>query len=99
MFDGDPRAKAKAKKAARHFNDAAGHKSHGRRVGRDEARLVGLNIKDLEDDQDLQDEVLTVYHLMTIAFEMTPAVKMIASNHGRRWVKTLQMANQPPPGP
>jgi hypothetical protein len=94
MFATDPKGKKKAKAAAHHFNDASGHKSHGRRIDRDEARSLGLNILDLERDQNLQDEVLTVYHLMTIMFEVTPSVKLMTTHHGRRWIKNMQV-NQP----
>lgn len=61
--------------------------SHGRRIDRDEARKHNVEIEDLEDSQDLQESVLTTYHLMTIAFEKSPATKIIESNHNRRWIK------------
>ena len=48
MFAGKSNAKELARKAAAHFNDAASHKSHGRRIDRDEAREQGLNVEDLE---------------------------------------------------
>ena len=38
MFAGKPNAKKLAKNAAAHFNAAASHKSHGRRIDRDEER-------------------------------------------------------------
>lgn len=97
MFAGQPRAKQLAAKAAKHFNDAASHKSHGRRIDRDEARSVNIVVENLEDHQELQDEALTVYHLMTIMFDMTPATKLIQSHHGRRWIKNFLI--QPPGQP
>lgn len=72
---------------AAHFNDAQTHKSHGRRIDRDEARAQGVEVEDLEGSQDLQDAVLTAYHLMTLVFEHGPAVKTILTNHGRTWLK------------
>lgn len=84
MLAGDAAA---AKRAAKHFNDAATHKSHGRRIDRDEARSVGILVDDLEDDQELQEAVLTAYHVMTIAFEKGPATKVLTGHHGRQWVK------------
>lgn len=74
---------------ARHFNDASAHKSHGRRIDRDEARQQGVKVLDLEDDQELQESVLTAYHLMTIAFEKGPASKVIAADTSRLWVKNI----------
>jgi hypothetical protein len=78
---------SKSQELAKFFNDAANHKSHGRRIGREEARSHGVVVEDLEDDQDLQEEVLTAYHVATICFEQTPLAKMLWSNHGQQWMK------------
>ena len=75
MFVAEPNASEKAVKAAKFFNDASEHKSHGRRIDREEARGQGIKIENLEDDQDLQDAVLTMYHLITIAFKKAQAPK------------------------
>ncbi|HFE53660.1 MAG TPA: serine protease [Bacteroidetes bacterium] len=87
MFSRRQDAHAVAKDVAKFFRDASVHLSHGRRIDREEAKRQGLVVEDLEDDQDLQEAVLTAYHLMTIAFEKTPATKVIESNHDRRWIK------------
>lgn len=92
MFKGEHDAIQKAARAAKYFNDASEHKSHGRRIDRQEARSQGINIEDLEDNQDLQDAVLTLYHVVTIAFEKSPASKIIAGSNGRMWVKNLALA-------
>ena len=86
-----------AKSVAAHFGGNL-HGSHGRRIDRDEARQQLLEIIDLEDDQILQEEVLTLYHLSTIAFEMGPAAKSVMSSNGRLWIKNMQMevSVQPP---
>ncbi|WP_155827023.1 SDH family Clp fold serine proteinase [Jongsikchunia kroppenstedtii] len=80
-------AESKGKAVAHHFNDASEHKSHGRRIDRDEARQQGVTVEDLEDNQSLQEQVLTAYHLMTIIFTQTPAVKLLWSDAGRLWQK------------
>lgn len=77
----------KAKEIARFFRDASIHLSHGSRINKDKAAEIGVKVESLEADQELQDYVLTAYHLMTIAFEKTPATKIIESNIDRRWVK------------
>lgn len=74
---------------AQHFNDAGTHKSHGRRIDRAEAREHGVVVEDLEDDQDLQEAILTAYHLTTLIFEKTPASKLLFSDHGKAWVKNF----------
>ncbi len=76
------KATEKAQTIAQHFNDASVHLSHGRRIDRDEARGVGVLVDDLEDDQKLQEAVLTLYHLMTITFEQGPSAKMISGSSG-----------------
>ncbi len=73
--------------------------SHGRRISRDEARRHHLEVIDLEKDQGLQEEILTLYHLSTIAFEMGPAAKSVMSSNGRLWVKNMQMEVVVPPSP
>ena len=67
------------------------HGSHGKRIDREEAKLQHLKIIDLEDDQDLQEDVLSLYHLSTIAFEQGPATKTVLSSNGRMWVKNMQL--------
>lgn len=96
MFRNEAAKDKRARKAARHFNDASSHKSHGRRIDRAEARSVGLAVEDLEDNQELQEHVLTLYHLMTIAFEKGPATKVLMTDTGRVYVKNWQQPMQIP---
>lgn len=90
--ESDPIAMGKA--TARHFNDATTHKSHGRRIGRDEARAQGVLVDDLETDQSLQDAVLTSYHVMTIGFEQGPLAKLMVGNTGRIWAKNFMTTEE-----
>lgn len=87
MFQDEPNAIKLARRAAKYFNKASLHKSHGRRIDRKEARSKGIKIENLEDNQNLQDAVLTAYHVLTITFEKSPACKLLATNHNRMWVK------------
>jgi hypothetical protein len=87
MFKDNGDAEALGRAVAHHFNDASTHKSHGRRIDRDEAQAQGVVVENLEADQDLQEKVLTAYHLMTICFEQTAMVKMLWSHEGRTWIK------------
>lgn len=87
MFNGRKDAKKQAKATASHFNDASTHKSHGRRINRDEARSVQLLVEDLEADQDLQDAVLTAYHLTSIMLERSPTAKALWTSHGQTWLR------------
>ena len=44
-------------------------------------------IENLEDDNDLQDAVLTAYHLLTILYDVSAAVKVLFSNTGKPWIR------------
>jgi hypothetical protein len=94
MFAGQSDAEDKGKKVAHHFNDASLHKSHGHRIGRDEARLQGVVVEDLEDTPDLQEAVLTLYHLATIAFDNSPVAKLIIGDNGNTWIKNFVTPEQ-----
>lgn len=88
MFKNANNAADEGARVAHHFNDATTHKSHGRRIDRDEARAQGVVIEDLEADQALQEAVLTVYHLMTIMFSNGDNTKVFWSDAGRIWAKS-----------
>ncbi len=100
----------KADIIAAYFNaeDTPGHGQvhvHGQRIGAAKLRELGIKLKFLEDDQNLQNDVLTAYHLMTLIFETTPSLKFIASDRGKMWAKQQQILipasspipQQPPP--
>src|SRR5205823_15123912 len=71
------------------INRAQQHRSHGLRIDRDDARGQDLKIEELEADAVLQDIVLTNYHIATLIFEKSRAVKFIASDNAQLWVKNL----------
>lgn len=91
MFKNITNPKQKALEVAKHFSRGSenGHrkKSHGRRIDRDEARGQGLTIENLETSQPLQESVLTAYHLLTIIFEKSPALKVLTNQQGKNWIK------------
>lgn len=89
MFKGQADAEAKGNTVASYFSRGSDKKSHGRRIDREEAREQGVVIEDLESSQNLQEAVLTAYHLMTILFEKSPAVKAIISERSKIWIKNI----------
>lgn len=64
------------------------HLSHERAITRDQLREHGLNVSDLEDDQDLQDAVLTVHHTMMHTLSSTGAFKIIENHLGRAFIQS-----------
>ena len=91
MFSGRPDSDEKAKEVAEYFNSEDFHLDHGRRIGVEECANVGLMVERLEEDQSLQDEVLTAYHLLTLGFEQSSAVKVVRNHNGQGWVKHFQI--------
>lgn len=99
MFRGQSDATAKADAIAAFLNDRDTHLDHSRRIDRDLARSKGLVVLDIEDNQDLQDAVLTAYHLVTIIFERTPTSKVMFSHQGQSWIKNWAPAGAAVAGP
>jgi hypothetical protein len=107
MFKGQRNAARKAKGIARKLSDHARFKTHNRFIGRDQAKQLKLTIEDLETDQGVQDGVLSVFHMASLAFTNTPLVKVIENHLGKTFLKqqqtiVMQAAPQrggPPPGP
>lgn len=99
MFANQKDAKKISKKIARKLSNHKIFKSHGRHINRDQARKLGLIVDDLEEDQDFQDLILSVFHATTHTFNGTGAVKIIENHLGKAFIKQHQkiLVNQGPP--
>lgn len=100
MFAGRENAKDVSKGIAAKLADHKEFKSHGRHINRDKAKEMGLIVEDLEDDQEFQDLILSVFHATTHTFNGTNAVKIIENNNGKAFVKqqqTILIQQSPPP--
>lgn len=62
------------------FTDHTSSKSHNRHISKEKCKEVGLNIEDMESDQELQDLILTLHHCYMIFFDKTVVVKAIENN-------------------
>jgi Serine dehydrogenase proteinase len=76
-----------AREAADWFADHRFFLSHGRNVTRDDARAHRIIVTDLEDDEVLQDLVLSVSHAAQLTFSSTPCAKLIENHNGRAWIQ------------
>lgn len=74
-------------KIASFLADHDNFKSHGRHISRKKAADIGLRIKNLEEDPQLQDLVLSVFHATTHTFASTPAMKIIENQNGKAFIK------------
>jgi hypothetical protein len=88
MFASESNPQEKATEAADWFGDAEEFLSHGRPVRRELAREHGIVIKDLEDDDDLQDAVLSVHHATLLTMGNLPVLKLIENHQERLWCIT-----------
>lgn len=99
MFQGDRRRYEKARLVARRLSGHQAYLTHGRHIGKDQAKRIGLLVDDLESDQRLQDLVLSVFHASNITFQGTGAVKLIENHMGRAYIRIVQTQVIAPPVP
>lgn len=90
MFRTDPHRAKKAKDIARWLSNHANFMSHMRHIPRDALRKKYVKITDLEDDQELQDLYLSVFHATTEALTNTGLVKIIENHLGKAFMKLHQ---------
>ena len=85
MFEGS-NASQQASELSEALIEREEHKSHSRPIMRDEAEEMGFNVKKLEENQDLQDAVLSTYHAASHTFSGTSAIKIIESHNQSSYV-------------
>ena len=94
MFSGDRNAKAKA---AGVFKELGSHdltKSHDRHFSISKCKEMGLVIELMEDDQSLQDAVLSVHHAYIHTLSATPAFKVIENHNGQAYIQQVQITQK-----
>ena len=74
--------KSRTQKVIHALNNHADTRSHSRHIALEEAKKTGLAIEPLENDDHLQDLVLSVHHAYMCTFWSTPAIKIIESGTG-----------------
>jgi len=83
MFAGRSESKSLASSIATWLANADEHKTHGRPISIAKAEEKGLRVEKLEDDQRLQELVLSVFHATSVTFQVTNCVKIIENHKGR----------------
>jgi ClpP class serine protease len=81
----------RASQVVHKLTDFSGTKAHNRHIHYHECRSIGLKIELLEDDQVLQDLVLTVHHCYMHALMNSSAYKIIENHLGVTMVKQQQI--------
>lgn len=75
------------------------HKTHGRPIGIDLARSKGLVVVPLEDDQQLQESVLSIFHATMVTFQATGCLKIIENHLAKGHYVVMEMVPQQQPRP
>lgn len=79
----DETTKAKIKEM---FVNSQNSKTHSRHINRDKCKDAGLQIEELEANQEIQDAVLSIHHCCMILAEQTPIIKLVENNIGKAYV-------------
>jgi membrane-bound ClpP family serine protease len=78
-----------AKKVIKEFSDHAMNKSHARHISKKKCEELGLKIETMEDDQKLQDLILSIHHSFMHTFTHSIAVKVVENQFGIAYVEAL----------
>jgi len=87
MLNGDADAVAKADAIVTGLSDVDDNKSHARHIHIDKCEALGLKIERLEDDQELQEAVLTVHHCFMHSLSVSGAAKLVENQNGAAFIK------------
>ncbi len=85
MLRGDADPSAAAAEVVRQLTDYDGTSAHNHHFLIDKCKGIGLKIIDIEHDQDLQEDILSVHHGFTATFVHTPLIKVIQNSNGSCW--------------
>lgn len=90
MFKDEIGATKKAKDVVKDLGDHALTKSHARHLSLKRCQAIGLKVKALEDDQALQEAVLSVHHAFILTLSQTGAFKIIENHKGIAMISVAQ---------
>lgn len=85
MLDGNGAAE-RAGEVMKHLMDYRGTTEHSHHFLIDKCKEIGLNVSAIEDDQDLQEDILSVHHAYVATFARTNAIKIIENALGANWI-------------
>ncbi len=94
MFDGEADALSKSNRIVSELTDHATMKTHGRHISLQKCLDIGLKISKLEDDQDLQELILTTHHAYMHSFSQGTAVKIVENHLGAAMIVSADGSQQ-----
>ncbi len=80
MFEKSP---DKVESIVSQLNNHEDTKVHDRHFNIEKCKEIGLNIYPMENDNVLQDKILSVHHAFMISFDSTACVKIVENNNGK----------------
>jgi membrane-bound ClpP family serine protease len=90
MLQGQQGSEQKAVAIAKELADHALTKSHARHLSAEKCKSIGLNVTDLESDQGLQEDVLSVHHACIHTLGATQAYKIVENHEGKAFIQIAQ---------
>ncbi len=90
MFAGDADAVAKSKAIVDHLGTLSNTLTHDRRIAVEKAGSLGIKIERLEDDQELQDIVLSAHHAYTQTLAQTSVTRIIENQNGIAYMQVAR---------
>ena len=90
MFKAEEHSHERAQNIATWLGTHANSGMHNRHFSADEALRHGLHVEMFEQDDTLQDIILTIYHSYIASLEQSAAIKMIENSEGKAWVRLLE---------
>ena len=90
MFAAEQNPNDKINNILKELGDHALTKSHARHLSIERCREMGLKVSALEEDDKLQDAVLSLYHACMLTFSATSALKIVENHLGIAFIKVTQ---------
>lgn len=91
MFYVDENSDSKADKVISELGNHALTLSHNRHISINKAKSIGLKVIALEENDDLQEAILSVHHACIQTLESTPAMKIIENHNGIAYIKQVSI--------
>lgn len=91
MLNDDPDVDEKVSTILTELGDHSVNYAHNRHLSAEKCKTIGLKIRDLEDDQRLQDAILSVHHTFIHTLSSTPAIKIIENHNGVAFIQAHQL--------
>lgn len=95
MFDGLDQSQELAENLVSSFSDTSKNHAHDKHIHLDRLKELRVTLEVLEEDQTLQDRVLTVHHCYMHTLAGTSALKIVENDAGRAVVKHMVQPSPP----